>query len=471
MGKRIFTLILAATIAFSWTNFAFAKEDNTNFNIINDVSNFVEKNYKFGMTAERMKNEALCYMLQNNDTNIDNVLKAMFKLLDEHSTYFTKDEFEKFESAVTASMSGIGTGVMMTKAGVAVTDITKFSPAEKAGLKPFDIIVSADGETLVGKTIDEAANLIKGMAGTTVKIGVKRYGTEGVLYFDIVRGNVEQSTVYWEKISDDIAYLGISMLTLNCDVFVREALKEIDAAGIKKIVLDLRDNSGGYLDSTVNICSMFMPSGVAGYVDYKDPKKLETYYSTNDAPKYKLAVLINGATASGAEFLSGGLQDTGIGKVFGEQSYGKGTVQSTIPIVNGGAFKLTVAKYYTSGKQDVAKDHINPDVEISNSYKKLNEENLEFMDTESYIGIGTEGKNVLALEQRLNALGFLENADEKFDSDSMKAVQLCKATYGMEPSPLVDVEFLYYINNIEYDRLYVTIDRQLEAAVEYLKGI
>lgn len=470
MRKKLLVLFLAVFLTFANLLPAFAEQDEK-FRTINEVALFVEKNYKYGTTAEHLKNLALEYMLKTGDTSLDGVLSVMFDDLDEYSVYMTKEEYEGFSDRLTASLCGIGATIVMNKAGAVITNIIKDSPAEKMGLRRFDMIESVDGIAIGGMAADEAVTYTRGEAGTVVHLGVLRDGAETPLYVDVVRGNVEQSPVFWYPLSDDVAYLALTQLTLNSDVFMALALKEIDEAGFEKIVLDLRDNSGGYLDATVNICNMFMPEGAVGYVDYKNPENLETFYSTNKRPKYRLAVLINGATASGAEFLSGGLQDTGVGRLFGEQSYGKGTVQTTHQLSSGGAFKVTIAKYYTAGKQDVAKNHITPDVEVKNSYRQLTEESLSPMDLDAVLRVGDEGAAVLAVEQRLQVLGYLDAADETFDEDTAFAVRLFKAYQGLMPTKEADGEFNVYLNNIEYDREYITVDRQLDAAFNYLEGL
>ncbi|MDP4132622.1 MAG: S41 family peptidase [Bacillota bacterium] len=469
----LLTLVLSITMAFPIlaedTNKALVGEDE--YRAINEIATYVSNNYKFGVTSEKLKSNALEYILKTGDTNFDNVAKAMFEGLDDYSTYFTQKEYKSFIGNINATLTGIGVSVAYTGAGAGVSYVFSDSPAEKAGLKPFDVIVSIDGTSIVGKPLDDAVLLIKGNPGSIVNVGILREGVSDTLYYKIVRGNVEQNPVSWHKISDDIAYLELSTLTLNCDVFFRKALQEIDQAGIKKILLDLRDNPGGYLDATVNICGMLMPEGIVGYVDYKDPSKLETFYSYNKAPKYKMAVLINGATASGAEFLSGGLQDTKIGKLFGEKSFGKGTVQTTRALASGGAFKVTIAKYYTAKKQDVVENHINPDVVVKNSYKPINEDTFEPLNFDAELKVGSTGKAVLALQQRLCALGALDEADETFDENTLKAVREYKLSKGWNPTSEVDFKFLANLNDVEYNKLYKTEDHQLDAAVSYLKGL
>ena len=441
------------------------------FTIVNQTAMFVEQHYKYGVTSVQLKNRALEYTLSTGDTDLDNVLKAMFEGLDDYSVYFTDEEYKAFMGEVEASLSGIGVSVVTGKNGINVIDVFPFSPAEKAGIKKYDILVSADGNSLIGINSSEATKYMKGEAGTTVKIGVKRYGTEEILYFDIVRGNVEMSPVTWKKIDDETAYISISILSINADRYVKDALNEIDKLGINKIILDLRDNPGGSIDSTVEICGFFMPEGPVGYVDYKDPAKLETYYSYNKNPKYKLAVLINGNTASGAEFLAGGIQDTKVGVLFGETSFGKGSAQSIKELVNGGAIKLTVAKYYTAGKQDVANNKIVPDYEVKNAYRQINEDNFAPLDFETEFKVGSVGEGVLAIEQRLVVLGYMEEADENFTEETMEAVRKFKAYNGMSMDPVVEFDFIAFINNIEYDKNYEEVDRQLEAAHNYLKGL
>ena len=471
MRKRLFSGLLALLLCLSFMVPAFAEDEVDKFSIINQIAIYAEQNYKFGVTSEQLKNRALEYMLENNDTDLDNVLTAMLGSLDDYTRYFTKEQYENFTGALTASLRGIGVRVRAVKSGAAVIGVLSGSPAEKAGIKAFDIITAVGDKSLAGLTMDEAASLIQGDEATSVSLSVKRAGEENELNFDIVRANVEESTVSWSKLDDETAYISFSSLTLNSDVFMRKVLGEIDEAGIKKIVLDLRDNGGGYLEATVNICSMFVPEGVVGYIDYKDPNKLETFYSDNKNPKYQLAVLINGNTASGAELLSGTIQDTGVGKLFGEQSFGKGTVQTTAQLKNGGAIKLTIGKYYTAKKQDVAKNHINPDVAVENSYYKINDSSFHEIDFDNEVKEGSVGDNVLAIEERLAALGYLDKADNVADADTMEAVALLKTSYGSDPIKKSDIDFLAYINSIDYSKIYKTNDRQLKAAWDYLKGL
>ena len=471
MRKRLFSGLLALLLCLSFAVPAFAEDEVDKFSIINQIAIYAEQNYKFGVTSEQLKNRALEYMLENNDTDLDNVLTAMLGSLDDYTRYFTKEQYENFTGALTASLRGIGVRVRAVKSGAAVIGVLSGSPAEKAGIKAFDIITAVGDKSLAGLTMDEAASLIQGDEATSVSLSVKRAGEENELNFDIVRANVEESTVSWSKLDDETAYISFSSLTLNSDVFMRKVLGEIDEAGIKKIVLDLRDNGGGYLEATVNICSMFVPEGVVGYIDYKDPNKLETFYSDNKNPKYQLAVLINGNTASGAELLSGTIQDTGVGKLFGEQSFGKGTVQTTAQLKNGGAIKLTIGKYYTAKKQDVAKNHINPDVAVENSYYKINDSSFHEIDFDNEVKEGSVGDNVFAIEERLAALGYLDKADNVADADTMEAVALLKTAYGSDPIKKADIDFLAYINSIDYSKIYKTNDRQLKAAWDYLKGL
>lgn len=470
MRKKIGALILVLIMALGMIYPSGAAEVS-NFDIVNMVSLYAEQSYKFGITSVQLKNKALDYMLSTGDTDIDNVLKAMFNGLDDYTVYFTKEEYEEFLGDVSATLCGIGANVVKGRDGSVILEVIPFSPAEKAGLKPFDVIVSVDGTDITEMSVSEATKYTRGEAGTTVKVGIKRIGEENIIYYDIVRANVETSPVTWRKLDDETAYISLSILSINADFFMREALKEIDKLGIKKIILDLRDNPGGHIGSTVNICEMFMPAGPVGYVDYKDPEKMETYYSENKNPEYKLAVLINGNTASGAEFLSGGIQDTKVGVLFGETSFGKGTVQHTRELTNGGAVKLTVAKYYTAGKQDVARDKINPDFEVKNAYRQLKEDAFKPLDFETEFKVGSKGEGVLAIEQRLVVLGYMYEADEEFTEETMNAVRTLKASNGMSVEECVEFDFIAFLNNVEYDKMYEEVDRQFEAAYNYLKEI
>ena len=267
MRKKITAFLLTLIILVSTFVPTFASSSPL-FDVVNDVAQYVESVHKFGQTAEMMKNRALSYLLETGDNNIDNVLKAMFEGMDDYSVYFTEEEFKEFNNTVNASLCGIGVSYHKVKSGIAITSILPGSPAEKAGLKVFDVITSVDGIDIFAKTTDEISMLVKGAAGSSVKLGIDRFGI-GKMNFNVVRANVEQNPVTWSVVDDETAYISLSLVTLNSDVYMEKALKEIDALGIKKIILDLRGNSGGYLGATVNICGLFMPEGPVGSIEYK----------------------------------------------------------------------------------------------------------------------------------------------------------------------------------------------------------
>lgn len=477
MKKRVISLILCLFMLFPLCIRAEEATDPNQilleqhgFDFIIELADFIAANYKFDVTSEQLKDRAIKYMYETGDTSFDGVMRAMFTLLDAHSAYFTKEEFEAFVSYADGSTVGIGVNIVSTSKGLLVIDVFDGSPAQKAGIIKGDVITTVGDVDIKGMDIEGCTVLIKGEAGTTVKIGLTRQ-TEAIS-LNIVRGNVEINPVSVQIIDDKTAYLRLSQFTLNSDYYIKNALSELDKKGITKIALDLRDNPGGYLHAAVSICDSFLPAGPVVYISYKDPKNDEIFYSTNKAPKYKLAVLVNQNTASAAELFAGSAQDTGVAKVFGENTYHKGTVQTTTELVTGAALKITIAKYYTAKKQDVNATGIIPDFKINNDFIYADESKLEQLDFDNYPKIGDSSKAVLAIEQRLSLLGYMiDEPDDNFDDLTAAAIEQFNQTVSGKKSDIVDFNLIFKLNNIEYSKIKLLLDNQLESALTYLKEL
>ena len=170
MRKKILSCLLSVILCISFVLPICAENTALDkFELVNQVALFLEQNYKFGVTSEQLKNTALEYMLQNSDTDVDHVLAAMLGSLDDYTRYFTDEEYKSFTGVLTASLKGIGVTVKKVKSGVAVTDVLEYSPAEKAGIKPFDVITAVDGTEVKGMDVDSVAALIRGDEGTSVR--------------------------------------------------------------------------------------------------------------------------------------------------------------------------------------------------------------------------------------------------------------------------------------------------------------
>ena len=237
------------------------------------------------------------------------------------------------------------------------------SPAESAGMKSADIIVSVDGEPIKGLFTDEVVDLITGEEGTKVKIGVKRSGKTTPIYFNIPREEIKINPVSHKILKGDIGYINISQFNDNTYEKLLPVLKEFDNKNISNIIIDLRDNPGGLLDEVVKVSKKFIPKGPIVHIKYRD-KIEETHYSKLPKAKYKLAVLVNENSASASEIFAGAVQDTKVGTIIGVTTYGKGTVQQILPLPNGDGMKLTIAEYLTPKKRSINGKGVVPDIEV-----------------------------------------------------------------------------------------------------------
>lgn len=471
MKKNIFKSVLTVLLAVSLLVIpvsAFELPGEIQYRYISEMADYIQNNYKFDITREALLDAALHERLVNPECEFNDMIAAMLDILDENSSYLTQEEYQTMmEHSVTGTFSGIGVTITSKNERVIVVSPIIGSPAHAAGMLPNDVIITVNGEDVSRSTMDYVRSLIVGPKGTSVSVGVLR--GDKILIFDIIRDEVKNVPVTYE-IKDGIGYIRITAFNQNIVEAVQEALAEFDSQGIDKIAIDLRYNPGGELNEAVSLCRLFVPKGVVVRIKYKDSEKDEIYYSELDAPRYKLAVLINEGSASASELFAGAVQDTAVAKVFGTTSYGKGTVQQLMPIVTGGCIRLTVAEYLTAGGRSINKKGITPDVYVENTKRVPDTSGFSDIDFSSVLTAGADSDGVLALEQRLVVLGFLETADSVYDAETEDAVKTFQAYRGLSATGTADTYTLLEINNIDYDVPF-PVDNQYIAAMEYLKGL
>ena len=297
----------------------------------------------------------------------DGIYKGFINSLgDPYSTYFTAEEYQALIESSSGVYCGIGASVNQdVKTGI-ITVVKPFkdSPAYKSGLLPGDIIVKVDDEEVTGLDLTEVVSRIKGVEGTTVKVSVMRDGESKPLDFTITRAKVENPTVEYQMLDNKIGYIIISEFD---DVTVTQfsaAVDDLEAKGMKALVVDVRNNPGGLLGSVVEVLDRLLPPGLVVYTEDKYNNR-ETE-KADDAKKIKvpMAVLINGNSASASEIFAGTLQDYQTATIVGTTSFGKGIVQKVLPLKDGTAVKLTVSKYFTPKGRNIHGTGIKPDVEV-----------------------------------------------------------------------------------------------------------
>lgn len=290
----------------------------------------------------------------------------MDALGDQHSSYMDPENFTQANASLSGEYEGIGAYVDTTTEYLTITSPIPGSPAERAGLKPGDQVVAIDGEDMKGIVAEAARNKVLGPEGTTVHLSILRKGEEKLLEFDIVREKITVKSATGKMLDNDIAYIQITTFGDKTTPELLAALTELMAKNPKGIILDLRNNGGGYLETAVEVTSQFAGEGVVLYEQYGDGTRntfnvIAGGLATDT--KIPMVVLINEGSASASEIVAGALQDLGRAKLVGVTSYGKGSVQNWIPLTgDNGAVRITIAKWLTPNEHSIHKIGLTPDV-------------------------------------------------------------------------------------------------------------
>ncbi|MCR5222847.1 MAG: S41 family peptidase [Lachnospiraceae bacterium] len=296
---------------------------------------------------------------------------------DPYSVYYTEEEYEEMMESSEGRYQGIGAYLQQDPDTMVITVVRPItgSPAEKVGLLADDVIVEVDKEDVTSQDLNLVVSKIRGEAGTKVNIGIRRVGESGVLYFDIVRAEVESETVEYEMLEDKIGYIYLSEFDDVSTGQFTSAMEDLKSQGMDALILDLRDNPGGNLDVAVDIADYILPEGLVVYMEDKNGAR-EEY--TSDASHHwdkPIVLLVNGNSASASEIVCGALKDYGRATLVGTKTYGKGIVQQILPLGDGSGIKVTIARYYTPNGTCIHGDGFEPDVEVEfDTDKYLNEE-------------------------------------------------------------------------------------------------
>lgn len=303
-----------------------------------------------------------------NDTDdvklIDGAIDGMVKSLnDPHSNYLSPKMYKTLMEQTEGSFAGIGVVMGMdNEQKIHIVGIMENSPGQKAGLQEGDEILAVDGVPVTQMAFDEVAAHARGQAGTDVVLTIMRDNANQDI--TITRDNIKLKTVGHKMLDNNIGYIQIVSFSEDTANEFNEAYNDLKNQGMKALVLDLRNNPGGLLTTCVEIAKKLVPKGeIVSIVDKQGNK--ETYSSSLEAPEYPLVVLINKNSASASEILSGAIQDTKTGTIIGNTSYGKGSVQTILPMFEDDAVKLTIAKYYTPSGRSIDGTGITPDIEIN----------------------------------------------------------------------------------------------------------
>lgn len=436
--------------------------------LVTQSANLILLKYKYDVTREELYEDTLMKLIEAHPELIEEAYEAMFSGLDEHSQYYTEEEYKYFIENMSGEFAGIGVVITMLPEGLLITSVTAGSSGAEAGLKQGDIITTADGISLVGMSLEQARSYIVGEIGTTVKVGAVRGGE--YWSFTVTRKPVVVEPGRYQIVEGNIGYIELESFDGSAPELVSHALDEFDRHGITNIIFDLRYNPGGSVNAFSEICQRIIPEGPTIHFEYKKESQNFALYSQCADPKYKLIVLANEYSASAAEAFCGAVQDSGVGIVVGTNTYGKGTMQNLTNFRIGGGVKLTEAEYLTRNERHIDGVGIKPDYYSEDKIIRMNRSDFSDFDFETKMQLGDKGETVLALNQRLWAMGYdVGIPTDEFTEKTYYAVYQFQGTNGLYPYGVCDISTQLAIQNI-MQTLDFPDNKPFKEAVEIFKS-
>lgn len=303
---------------------------------------------------------------------------------DPYTSFFTPEENKNFEESITGEFSGVGMEVGIRDGFITVISPLKDSPAEQAGVLAGDVITEIDGESVLDTTLDSAVKLIRGKAGTPVVLSIAREGEKEIITIEVIRDVIEIKPIDTELLETGEFVIFVYSFTEHINRDFEKALQEFKESGATKLILDLRNNPGGYLNASVDVASWFVPQGkiiVQESFSEKSGKQDIVYrskgYDGQLPDLFSMTVLINGGSASASEIVAGALQEHGVAKLVGTQSFGKGSVQEYIQLDSSTALKVTVAKWLTPEGNSISDNGLTPDFVVEYNSESQVDDQLE----------------------------------------------------------------------------------------------
>ena len=320
----------------------------------------------FGEVLEKINKEYVDEI--NQSESMDSAINGLLQSLDPYSSYMSPEIFKEMQTDTSGEFGGLGIEVSMEAGVIKVISPIDDTPASKAGIKAGDYIVKINDTQVQGKSLSEAVDLMRGLVGSSIELTVRRRGVKKALTFNITREIIEVQSVKSDLLDNNIGYIRLTSFNDNSSQQIKKQIEKLKKnKDLNAFILDLRNNPGGLLSQAIKISDFFLENGEI--VSTKSRKKSENrkwFARKGDVTDGKtLIVLINYGSASASEIVAGALKDHKRAIILGESSYGKGSVQSIIPLKNKGAIRLTVAKYYLPSGKSISEVGVKPDIEVN----------------------------------------------------------------------------------------------------------
>ena len=411
--KQVVLVLLAAVLVSMFAGAVMAKRLPSqggvyeNLKVFTEALSYVESNYVEEVEPDKV---------------IQGAIRGMLKTLDPHSSYMPPDVYREMQVETEGRFGGLGIEITMRDDVLTVVSPIEGTPAFRAGIQPGDQIIKVDGESTKEMSLVDAVKKLRGPEGSAVTISIFRQGFTEPKDFTLSRAVIQIKSVRWTKLQDDIGYVKLRSFHKTTEEELEEALQDLGEQHIKTLILDLRNNPGGLLEQAIAVSNVFLEGGkLIVYTKGRLPNQNMKGFSKSDGfhVSYPMAVIINGGSASASEIVAGSLQDLHRATIVGTQSFGKGSVQTIIPLSDGSGLRLTTAKYYTPGGGEINGKGITPDIVIEKPQETANQEG-EQKTLRSQRNIELPGNDLSDDPQLQKAVDFLKTQVQK-DGKSVKA--------------------------------------------------
>ena len=458
----IMLLFLVVFLSAGITTFALAFGDEKAVTVGTERNEFDKLYTAYDTLKDRYYKEV------DQDHLINGAINGMVEALDDpYSDYMDTSEAKGFHDSISSSFEGIGAEIQEQDGFIMIVSPIKDSPAEKAGLKPNDIVTSVDGKSIQGMSANEAVLLIRGKKGTTVKLAIKRPGVEELVDVSIVRDTIPIETVYGKMMDDGIVHIQITSFSDNTTSELVTILNDMKDQGMKGLVLDLRQNPGGLLNQAIQISSLFLPDSevVLQVEDRAGNREKITSKASSDNPNVPIVVVIDKGSASASEILAAAVSESGNVKLVGEKSFGKGTVQQAQDFSDGSNIKFTTEKWLTPDGNWIHKKGITPDIEVA----LPDYASLTMLNTESELKLSVSSPEVKTAQQMLSALGYDPGREDGyFDEKTEQAVKDFQSKENLERTGILTGDSTMKLMEKLRDQIKAN-DTQVQKAIEVLK--
>lgn len=317
-----------------------------------EMQNYIDAYYLDDIDQEEMENALYSGVIEG--------------LGDDYAAYYDKEAYADLMEKTRGNYCGIGAYVSqnVTTGAITIIEPIEGSPAEKAGLQFGDVVVKVDGTDVTGKDLSEVVSMMKGEPDTEVVLQIARPGKAKKLDITIIRAEIESKTVEYAMLDEKIGYIAVSAFEEITRQQFRDALNDLEKQGQKALIIDLRNNGGGLLDTAVDMLDRLLPEEMVVYIQDKNGKKEEYFSSEEESFEKPVAILVNENSASASEVFAGAMQDCKKAVLVGKKTFGKGIVQSVFELSDGTAVKITTSKYYTPNGRNIHGTGLEPDIDV-----------------------------------------------------------------------------------------------------------